>query len=125
MIIMAQRGIGYCGLACVLCSVKDCLGCAVGIANGGDCSAEVFDNAGKDGSYLHIDLSAPYETQTYISELLTLADKELFKIFNIRKLLIKAVPSAKERIAALQAYGYQPFECKTGGTHYYMKERIK
>jgi len=34
-----KRGIGYCGLACVLCSSKDCPGCAVGIANGGDCSS--------------------------------------------------------------------------------------
>ena len=82
---------------------------------------EVFDNAGKDDSYLHIDLSAPYENQSYIAELLTLADKELFKIFNINNLLIQAIPAAKERIAALQAYGYQPFECKAGGEHYYMK----
>lgn len=34
-----KRGIGYCGLACVLCSDTDCPGCATGIANGGDCSA--------------------------------------------------------------------------------------
>jgi RimJ/RimL family protein N-acetyltransferase len=86
---------------------------------------EVFDNAGKDDSYLHIDLSAPYETQSYILELLMLADKELFKIFNIKNLLIQAVPSAKERFAALQEYGYQPFECKAGGEHYYMKESVK
>jgi RimJ/RimL family protein N-acetyltransferase len=86
---------------------------------------EVFDNAGKDDSYLHIDLSSPYENQSYISELLMLADKELFKIFNIKNLLIQAIPSTKERIAALQAFGYQPFECKTGGTHYYMKEKVK
>ena len=39
MNFLEKRGIGYCGLACVLCSAKDCLGCAVGIANGGDCSA--------------------------------------------------------------------------------------
>jgi len=83
---------------------------------------EVFNNAGsKDDSYLHIDLSAPYETQQFISELLALADKELFKIFNIKNLLIQAVPAAKERIAALQTYGYRPYECKAGGIHYYMK----
>ena len=84
---------------------------------------EVFDNAGKDDSYLHIDLSAQYENQSHISELLTLADKELFKIFNIKNLLIQAVPSAKERIVALKAYGYQPYECKAGGEHYYKKRK--
>ena len=86
---------------------------------------EVFDNAGKNDSYLHIDLSAPYENQSYVSELLALADKELVKIFNIRNLLIQAVPSAKERIAALLAHGYQPYECKAGGKHYYMKESAR
>ena len=86
---------------------------------------EVFDNAGKNDSYLHIDLSAPYENQSYISELLALANKELVKIFNIKNLLIQAVPSAKERIAALLAHGYQPYECKAGGKHYYMKESAK
>ena len=49
---------------------------------------EVFDNTGKDDSYLHIDLSAPYEIQSCISELLTLADKALFKTFN-KKIEIK------------------------------------
>jgi len=83
---------------------------------------EIFDNPGD--SYLHIDLSVQYETQPYISELLTFADQELFKIFSIKNLLIQAVPAAKERIAALQAYGYQPYKCKAGGDHYYMK-RIK
>ena len=84
---------------------------------------EVFDNAGKNDSYLHIDLSAPYETQLYISELLTLADAELFRIFDIKNLLIQAVPSAKERIAALLAYGYQSCEGKAGDEHYYMKRK--
>ena len=27
-----ERGIAYCGLACVLCSVEDCPGCKAGIA---------------------------------------------------------------------------------------------
>ena len=82
---------------------------------------EVFNNAGKDDSYLHIDLSSPYETQSYISELLTLADKELFKIFNIKNLLVQAVPSAKERIAALLSAGYVPFDWEPGREYYYKK----
>ena len=81
---------------------------------------EVFDNPGN--SYLHIDLSAPYETQSYISELLSLADEKLFNIFNMRTLLVQAVPAAKERTTALQSYGYKPYECTAGGKHYYAKK---
>jgi len=32
-----ERGIGYCGLACALCSYKDCVGCVGKIANGDNC----------------------------------------------------------------------------------------
>lgn len=39
MSFQEKRGIGYCGLACVLCSDKECPGCAIGIKNNGDCSA--------------------------------------------------------------------------------------
>ena len=52
MDFQAKRGIGYCGLACVLCSDKDCPGCAVGIAGGGDCSAgKCAAGKGIDGCY--------------------------------------------------------------------------
>jgi RimJ/RimL family protein N-acetyltransferase len=47
-----KRGIGYCGLACALCSDKDCPGCAAGIAHGGDCSAgKCAAEKGLDGCY--------------------------------------------------------------------------
>lgn len=47
-----QRGIGYCGLACVLCSYEDCPGCAVKIADGHDCSAgKCAAEKGLDGCY--------------------------------------------------------------------------
>jgi len=39
MSFQEKRGIGYCGLACVLCSDKDCPGCTAIIAGGDDCSA--------------------------------------------------------------------------------------
>ena len=34
-----ERGIGYCGLACVLCSCEDCPGCKTKVASGHGCSA--------------------------------------------------------------------------------------
>ena len=48
-----KRSIGYCGLACVLCSNKDCPGCAVEIAGGGNnCSAgKCAVEKGIDGCY--------------------------------------------------------------------------
>ncbi|MCL2285351.1 MAG: DUF3795 domain-containing protein [Firmicutes bacterium] len=33
-----QRGIGYCGLACVLCSSEDCPGCVAKTADGHGCN---------------------------------------------------------------------------------------
>ena len=85
---------------------------------------EVFDNLDKAtcGAALHIDLSAPYETQMYISELLSLADKEFFRIFGFRYLIIRAVPNTEERIAALRSAGYTLFESESR-EYYYMKRK--
>ena len=33
-----ERGIGYCGLACVLCSNQECPGCAAKISGGEECT---------------------------------------------------------------------------------------
>ena len=33
-----KRGIGYCGLACVVCAYADCPGCVGKIADGDDCA---------------------------------------------------------------------------------------
>ncbi|MDR2570267.1 MAG: GNAT family N-acetyltransferase, partial [Oscillospiraceae bacterium] len=64
---------------------------------------EVFDNFDKQkrGAALHIDFAASYETQIYISELLSLADKEFFRTFGFISLFIRADPNANERITAL------------------------
>ena len=92
---------------------------------------EVFDNihsekkwktgAVKHGFVLHIDFAVTCETKEYISEILALADKEFFRLFGFEYLLIRAVPEAKERIAALTAARYEPFEWERGREHYYMK----
>ncbi len=84
---------------------------------------EVFDNLdrAKRGAALHIDLSAPYETQACITELLALADKEFFRLFGFKYLIVWAAPDAKERIAALRSAEYKLFESETR-EHYYTKE---
>jgi RimJ/RimL family protein N-acetyltransferase len=86
---------------------------------------EVFDNLdkAKRGAALHIDLSTPYEKQAYITELLALSDKEFFHLFGFKNLIIRAVPDAVERLAALRSAGYELFESESR-EHYYMKERL-
>jgi len=86
-------------------------------------TVEVFDNLdrAKRGAALHIDLSAPFETRTYIAELLNLADAELFRLFGFKYLIIWALPDAAERIAALNAAGYNIFESDSR-ENYFMKE---
>ena len=47
-----KRGIGYCGLACVLCNAEDCPGCVAEIAGGGGCNAgKCAAEKGVDGCY--------------------------------------------------------------------------
>ena len=47
-----ERGIGYCGLACVLCSNEDCPGCAAKIAGGEECSiAKCMEKKSVTGCY--------------------------------------------------------------------------
>jgi RimJ/RimL family protein N-acetyltransferase len=83
---------------------------------------EIFDNLDRatQGAALHIDLSAPYETQGYITELLTLADNELFSLFGFKYLIVWAPPEATARIKALRSVGYKVYESEDRN-HYYSK----
>jgi len=62
-----ERGIGYCGLACVLCSKTDCPGCAVEIANGdNNCSAgKCAAGKGIDGCYACSDYDSCAESMPH------------------------------------------------------------
>ena len=61
-----ERGMGLCGLACVLCSDKDCPGCAAGIAGGGDCSAgKCAAGKGIDGCYACPDYTSCTESMPH------------------------------------------------------------
>lgn len=92
---------------------------------------EIFDKVGGDknqtsdivrnGAVLHIDLAPAYEKQEYISELLHLAECQFFTLFGVKHLLSRAVPTAKERIAALKSAGYTPFDWEPGRAHYFTK----
>jgi len=92
---------------------------------------ELFDKAREDkhpklehvrnGVVLHIDLAPEYEKQSYISELLALADNQFFVLFGVKYLLSWAEPTATERISALMSAGYIPFDWGVGREHYYSK----
>jgi hypothetical protein len=86
-------------------------------------TVEVFDNLdrAKRGTAFHMDLSAAYETQACIADLLVLADRELIRLFGFKYLIVHAVPNAVERIEALHSAGYRLFESESR-EHYYMKE---
>ena len=54
MVSKEKKGLGYCGIACVLCVLysKGCPGCAIGVANGFDCSlGKCAADKGVDGCY--------------------------------------------------------------------------
>ena len=76
---------------------------------------------GQSGGVLRIDIASIYETKEYISEIISLADERFFAIFNVKFIVTKAVPTAKERIAALSAAGYKPFDWESGREYYYIK----
>jgi RimJ/RimL family protein N-acetyltransferase len=84
---------------------------------------EIFDkmDSATCGAALQMDLSAPYETQAYFTELLTLADEEFFQLFGFKYLIVWATPDAKERTLALRSAGYKPFDSETR-KHFYKKE---
>ncbi|HPK35029.1 MAG TPA: GNAT family N-acetyltransferase [Oscillospiraceae bacterium] len=82
-------------------------------------TVEIF---GGDYGVLRIDIKSDYENKSHLSELIQTADA-FFDDFNCEKIVAKAVPASTERIAALTAAGFEPFDWEPGREHYYMKRR--
>lgn len=61
---------------------------------------------------LRIDLQSKYEIQPVIDEVLEIVNENFYEIFDVKAILTKAVPKAKERIASLMKKGYQPLNKK-------------
>lgn len=77
---------------------------------------------GKAGGCLRIDILPQYETNTHLSEILQMANDEFFTLFSAEFMLVKAIPEATERIAALKENGFVPFELSNPEfRHYYAK----
>jgi RimJ/RimL family protein N-acetyltransferase len=72
------------------------------------------------GGCLRVDIASEYETADYLSELLKLANEHFFGLFDAEIMVVKAIPEAAERIAALKANGFAPYELSNPNfTHYY------
>lgn len=83
---------------------------------------EMFDKTGKIG-ILRLDLCSAYEKQPYLLELLRLSVENFYRAFGVQEIATKAIPAARERIAALRAYGFMPTERNVNGPHgdYYVR----
>lgn len=65
-------------------------------------SKDYFTNCG----LLRLDLRSDYETADSIEKILSPILAPTFKLFHCNKIATKAIPEAKERIAALEALGF-------------------
>lgn len=66
---------------------------------------EMFDKT-KDTGILRLDLCSAYERRDYITELVALSTEKFHDAFGVKRVLMKAIPDAAERISALRACGF-------------------
>ena len=59
-----------------------------------------------DCGLLRLDLRSDYEKEDEISNLLLMIVSPIFPLFSCRMIATKAIPAAKERIAALKKFGF-------------------
>ncbi len=91
-------------------------------------TVELFHYMG-EGSWKHrgvlrLDICSEYETEERLTEILQLINRYTYDLFHVSTLATKAIPEAKNRIAALQQTGFQPTEEKLQGRYgdYYIRE---
>jgi RimJ/RimL family protein N-acetyltransferase len=68
---------------------------------------------------LRIDLRSDQERKPIIGDILEIADKHFYKLFDVSHILTKAVPEATERISVLKEKGYRPLGKKLGQYDFY------
>ncbi len=62
---------------------------------------------------LRIDLCSNYEIQSYITELLKISNEHFYDVFDVKHIITKAIPTAKERISSLIENGFSELENNT------------
>lgn len=79
-------------------------------------TVEMFHRIAEDAfnhfGVLRIDLQSKYERREYIEDILAIANAQFYADFMVENILTKAIPTALERIAALQNKGYEPLKQK-------------
>lgn len=90
---------------------------------------EMFNrgNAKGLGSHgvLRIDLRSQYETKKVIENILEIANEKFYDAFGVDCIVTKAIPTAAERIRALESTRYEPVDSKTFGmAHYYGRKCV-
>ena len=65
---------------------------------------------GTAGGCFRMDLLPEYETIGFLSELIHLASDRFFALFSTERILVKAIPEATARRAALEKFGFLPYE---------------
>ncbi len=61
---------------------------------------------------LRIDLKSEYENQKIIDTILEIANESFYPLFDVKSILTKAFPAAKERLTSLEKNGYTPLDKK-------------
>ncbi len=91
-------------------------------------TVELFHYMG-EGSWKHrgvlrLDICSEYETEERLVEILQLINRYSYDLFHVSTLATKAIPKAKNRIAALLQAGFQPTEEKLQDRYgdYYIRE---
>lgn len=61
---------------------------------------------------LRMDLQSKYEIEPIIENILSVVNEFFYKAFDVKAILTKAIPTANERISALNKMGYKPINKK-------------
>ncbi len=67
-----------------------------------------FDHYG----ILRIDLQSKFENREVINSILEITNQQFYKLFDVRSILTKAIPTAKERILSLKENRFSPLNKK-------------
>ncbi|MCE5343173.1 MAG: GNAT family N-acetyltransferase [Eubacteriales bacterium] len=91
-------------------------------------TVEMFHSGGEEfggpWGILRIDLQSRYETRAFLYAVVALCLRHFYDDFEVERILLKAVPRATERRAALEAAGFTPLSAGPHGyPHYYERKR--
>ena len=72
---------------------------------------EMF-SSGNFGGVLRLDIASAHETEACLTELVSLCIAEFHDMFQVKRMVTKAIPAAVERVRVLQTLGFEPISFK-------------